>query len=97
MSGQSPLGAALKRMLAQLRTDRFGGRDAPVVTLADGTDVGDDGVLHGALEVHIACRNGEMALIHSEPLDGIADADALRDALAAALSKVLANHTAWPR
>ena len=97
MGQESQLGATLEQMLSQIKMDRFGGRDAPVVTLADGTDIDSDGVLHGALDVHINCRNGETALIHREPLDGIADGDGLRDALAEALSKVLANHTSWPR
>lgn len=89
--------ARLKRILSQIKTDSFGGRDAPVVSLAEGTEIDGAGVLRGALEVHIARRSGAMVLIHRESLDGIADEAGVRDAVAEALSTVLGNHDGWPR
>lgn len=89
--------ARLKRILSQIKTDSFGGRDAPVVSLAEGTEIDGKGVLHGALEVHIARRSGTMVLIHRETLDGIADETGMRNAVAEALSTVLGNHDDWPR
>lgn len=95
--GTGDLAAALGRMLSQLKTDRFGGRDAPVVSVSDDTAVDSAGVLHGTLNVHVARRDGEMVLLQSETLNGITDEKVLRDVLAETLSKVLSGHDAWPR
>lgn len=88
---------ALERMLSRLEMDQFGGRDAPVVSLASGTGLDAKGDLQGALEIHIPRKNGALALIHTEQLHDVSDEAALRDALADALSKVLSVHDAWPR
>lgn len=88
---------ALEEMLSRLKMDRFGGRDAPVVSLTPGTGIDGKGNLQGALEVHIPRKNGELALIHTEGLHDVSDESALRDALADALSKVLSVHDTWPR
>ena len=87
----------LQRILTHIEQDKFGGRDAPVISLEDGTHVDADGVLFGALEIKISRRNGEVALLHREPLDGISDEIALRDAFATSLSTILSKHSSWPR
>jgi len=97
MSSTMDLMQALEEMLSRLKMDQFGGRDAPVVSLAAGTGVDTNGVLHGALEVHILRKDGALALIHTEQLNGVSDEPALRDALSDALSKVLSVHDTWPR
>lgn len=97
MSGNLDLMGALEEMLSRLKMDQFGGRDAPVVSLAADTGIDGNGVLQGALEVHIPRKNGELALIHTEQLRDISDEAALRDALSDALSKVLSIHDTWPR
>jgi len=91
------LDVELKRILAAIEQDSFGGRAAPMVRLAKNTSVGDDGVLQGGVEVFIKLRNGEEARLHEQSLDGVASLDTLKDAFAEALSIVLANHTSWPR
>jgi len=88
---------ALERIIGHIEQDSFGGRDAPVVSLKDGTHVDEDGVLHGALQIHIAKRNGEVALLHQESLDGISDEQSLKDAFAFSLSTILSKHSSWPR
>lgn len=88
---------ALEEMLSRLKMDQFGGRDAPVVSLASDTGVDNNGILQGALEIRILRKNGELALIHTEQLRDISGEAALRDALSDALSKVLSVHDTWPR
>ena len=86
----------LQTILSRLLQDRFGNRDAPQVTVTDGTGICDDGTLYGAIEIRIRKRDGDMALLHRQSLDGIRDTQALKNAVAAALSQVLANHANWP-
>ncbi len=97
MAGNVNLMNALEKILSRLKMDQFGGRDAPVVSLAAGTEVDANGILQGALEVHIPRKDGELVLIHTELLDGVSDETALRNALSEALSKVLSVHDTWPR
>ena len=97
MTGAESIEQELRVILSRIRQDQFGGRDAPEVTLVDGSGVGDDGRLRGAFEVRICSRRGDKVLLHTEPLDGISNVRALRDTFASALSKVLANHGNWPR
>lgn len=87
----------LEHILNQIKQDSFGGREAPVTSLKDGTHVDDGGNLQGALLVHIKRRSGEIALLHEQTLDGIRDETALKDAFANSLSIVLSNHSKWPR
>lgn len=97
MGSGGDLKQVLDDMLTQLSLDQFGGRDAPVVTLSDDTAVDADGVLQGELRIHIRRASGESALIHTEPLEDVTTEVELRDAMAEALSKVLAVHDKWPR
>lgn len=88
---------ALQHILRLIRQDSFGGRDAPVVSVSPDTGVGADGRLHGELRVHLRRRNGEMALLDSRSLDGLASRSDLEDAFADVLSRVLGAHNNWPR
>lgn len=91
------LEASLKRTLAQIKQDKFGGRDAPIVSVSDDTEISVDGFLCGEILVHITRKNGDKALLHTQPLTGIRTEVELRDAFAEALSKILAAHNSWPR
>lgn len=95
--GRADLQQSLEHIMSQICQDKFGGRDAPVVTLSEGTGVGVDGRLHGSLIVEIGRRDGSMARLHEQPLDGIDSEAGLKDAFAQTLSTVLAKHTSWPR
>ncbi len=88
---------ALQHILALIKQDSFGGRDAPTVTVTKETCIDSNGVLHGELQVHIAKRDNSVVLLHQQSLDGIADERELKDVFADALSKVLAEHSKWPR
>lgn len=89
--------ACLDRIMRHIHQDTFGGREAPVVCLSDGTTVGEDGTITGNLEVTVLTRTGESRLLHTQSLDGISDETSLKDAFAEALSTVLSRHTKWPR
>lgn len=91
------LNEELAHILRQIRQDRFGGRDAPFVELRPATGVGADGSMYGAFEVRITRRSGEAALLHEQSLDGITTVSGLNDTFSEALSRVLAEHSAWPR
>lgn len=91
------LSAALDTILGQIKQDSFGGRDAPIVSVSEGGGVGADGKLRGTILVDILKRDGTMARLHEESLDGIDSIRGLKDVVAETLSKVLASHSKWPR
>lgn len=97
MTETQSLEQQLMVILSRLRQDRFGGRDAPEVALVDGATVDANGALVGTVEIRIRKHDGEMALLHTQSLDGVSDEQTLKDTFATALSKVLANHANWPR
>src|SRR3546814_522698 len=97
MMERKPIEVQLTRILSHIRQDYFGGRNAPEVRLRDGTKAREDGALIGGFDVVVRTRSGETALLHTQSLEGVADEKTLKDAFAAALSIVLANHAKWPR
>lgn len=97
MTESQNLEQQLMVILSRLDQDRFGGRDAPEVSLVDGVKVDANGALIGTVEIRIRKSDGEMALLHTLSLDGISDERKLKDAFATALSTALSNHANWPR
>lgn len=91
------LGTTLDRIIGQIRQDRFGGRDAPVVAVSNGGGVGADGRLTGSIVVDIKKRDGSMARLFEHPIEGLDSVEALEDVFAEVLSRVLADHSTWPR
>ncbi|NKC11593.1 MAG: hypothetical protein GKR94_05120 [Gammaproteobacteria bacterium] len=91
------LNEALAEILGRINQDRFGAREAPVITATDATCTNSDGMLSGELRVHIKRRSGEDALVDRLELQQIASRAELEDAFAELLSRVLAVHHKWPR
>jgi len=88
----------LRAKIAQIETDRWGGRDAPLVRLSGDSQLDQHGAFScGSIEVWIQRADGSQTLVHQEPLAGAATAVAADDRLAEALSKALAGHTRWPK
>jgi hypothetical protein len=87
----------LEKILELVNQESFGGRAAPVVSVSDDTYADGDGVLHGLLEVKIAKRDGDAVVLQQQSLEGIDSEVALKDLLSEVLSKVLSNHSKWPR
>lgn len=84
--------------IAQIETDRWGDRHAPVVRLsADVKEENALGITAGSIEVWTPRRNGELVLFLSVSLTGVQDFDSADDCLAEAISKALAQHTSWWR
>lgn len=84
--------------IAQIETDRWGDRHAPVVRLsAELTEDTVAGFTSGAIEVWTPVRNGELVLFLIVPLNGVRDTDAADNRLAEAISKALAQHSRWWR
>ena len=89
--------AYVQQVLARIAQDKFGQRDAPIVSLSADTRAVEDEGLSGALEVHIRRRTGEVELIHAEPFSRLQSQTDVDDVFARALSVVLMNHAKWPR
>ena len=82
--------------IAQIETDRWGARHAPVVRLsAELTEDTAAGFTSGAIEVWTSRRNGELVLFLTVPLNGVRDTNAADDCLAEAISKALSQHSRW--
>jgi hypothetical protein len=93
----SDLENSLVSIIEKIKQDSFGGRDAPVVFISDDLEIQAGCIKSGSIIVKIQCKNGEMALLHEQPLEGITNDSELKNAFSEALSKVLASHSEWPR
>lgn len=88
----------LDDILSKIGLDEtYGGRESPYIVLDEGTSTDSKGVLFGAMKVLIRKRNGDIATLHRQSLDGIADEKELKDRIAESLSTVLSQHDKWPR
>jgi hypothetical protein len=88
----------LRRKLAHMDADRLARHRTPQVRLSeDAAWDPETGALRGSIEVLIETEDGKERLLHREPLDGAATEEAAADRLAQALSRVLMDHSRWPK
>jgi hypothetical protein len=88
----------LHAKIAQIETDRWGDRHAPVVRISADVNENDaDGFTAGSIEVWTPLRSGDLILFLTVSLSGIRDVSSADDCLAEAISKALAQHGRWAR
>lgn len=88
----------LDGILSKIALDEtYGGRSSPFIVLSEETAIDSTGALVGRMEVHITKRNGEIAVLNTQSLDGISNPKELKDRIANSLSVVLSQHDKWPR
>ena len=88
----------LKCRVAHMNADPLARHRTPRIRLSkDAAWEPERGSLTGAIEVVIATEDGKETLLHREPLDGAATAEAVDERLAEALSRVLMDHARWPK
>lgn len=89
---------ALKKRISYIQADKWGANGGPVVGLGDDVKFNSStGKLTGTLEVRVPKRNGDMVLVKSRTLTGVASEQEIDDILAEMLSVVLSKHDQWPR
>lgn len=89
--------AALNKRIEYIRADNWGPRESLVVRLSEKAGQTPDGSLAGAVEVLAPKRNGELVVIQSRSLNGVASEQEIDDILAEVLSVALSQHDKWPR
>jgi hypothetical protein len=97
MTESNALLAYVQQILGRISQDKFGQRDAPVISLSKDTYELPGGELAGAVEVHIRTRDGNAPLIHAERFSNLRTRDEVDSLIARTLSVVLMKHAEWPR
>lgn len=87
----------LNIILEQIKQDRFGSKNAPIVSLSKDIVIESKKILVGTLDVKLKKRNGDVELIHQQSLAGVSNVTELHSVVSEALSKVLAAHYNWPK